>query len=78
MGITSDPELVLECGDIGWKYIDDQKRMKTLDRGFRTFEENEILMPHSLKILLRGWVCYRLVSEHAKNTCPGWDHARVI
>jgi hypothetical protein len=57
MGITSDPELGLERGDSGWKYLDEKKRMKTSDRGSRTFEEIKILMPHSLKIHLRGWVC---------------------
>jgi hypothetical protein len=78
MGINYDPELGLEHGDSGWKYLDEEKRMKTLDRGSKTFEESEILMPHSLKIHLRGWVCYKVVSEHGNNTWPSWAHARVV
>jgi hypothetical protein len=56
MGINYDPELILEHDISGWKYLDEKKRMKTLDKGSGTLEESEILMPHSLKILLRGWV----------------------
>jgi len=26
-------------------------------------EESEILMPHPLKMYLRGWVCYKVVSK---------------
>jgi hypothetical protein len=60
MGIASDLELRLERGDSGWKDLDEQKRMKISDRGSKTFEEREILMPQSLKIHLRGWLCYTL------------------
>jgi hypothetical protein len=65
MAMTFDLELGLECGDRGWKYLDEQKRMKTSDKGFKVIDKDKILMPHSLKIHLMGWVCYKLVSEWA-------------
>jgi hypothetical protein len=54
-GITYEPELELEHGDNGWKALDEQKRMKTSDRGSKMLKESGILMPHSLKRYLRGW-----------------------
>jgi hypothetical protein len=40
-GITSEPELGLEHGDSGWKSLDEQKRMKTSDRGSEMMEERK-------------------------------------
>jgi hypothetical protein len=31
----------------------------------------------SLERVLRGRVCYKLVSEHGYNTWPAWAHERV-
>jgi hypothetical protein len=78
MGINSDQEIILECDDSGWKSLDQENRIKTSNRGSMTFEESEILMSHSLKIHLRGWVCYKVVSQHGINTWPTWAHARVV
>jgi hypothetical protein len=47
----------------GWKDLDEKKVMEISRRGFEMMEESEILMPHPLKRYLRGWVCYKLVSE---------------
>jgi hypothetical protein len=37
--------------------------METSGRGFEMMEKSEILIAHPLKRYLRGWVCYKLVSE---------------
>jgi hypothetical protein len=51
--------------------------MEISGRGFEMIKESEILMPHPLKRYLRGWVCYKLVSEQGNNTWPAWAHERV-
>jgi len=58
-GINSNPELGLEHGNAGWKYINDHKVMEILRRGFKMMKERKILMPHLLKRSLRGSVCYK-------------------
>jgi hypothetical protein len=45
-GITLNPELGFEHGNGGWKYLDEQKVMEILRRGFKMINESGILMPH--------------------------------
>jgi hypothetical protein len=62
-GITSNPELGFEHGNSRWKDLDEQKMMEISGRGFEMIEKRKILMPHPSKGYLRGWVCYKVVSE---------------
>jgi hypothetical protein len=52
--------------------------MEIAELRFEMVKENEIMMPHPLERVLRGRVCYKLVSEHGNNTWPAWAHARVV
>jgi hypothetical protein len=40
-------------------------------------KEDENYDAPSLGKILRGRVCYKLVSEHGYNTWPAWAHGRV-
>jgi hypothetical protein len=46
--------------------------MKTSDRGSCMFDKRKILMPHSLKIHLRGWVCYNGIEFKPVNSENSW------
>jgi len=70
-----NPKLIFEHGDSHWKYIEKKNMMVPSKGGFDMIEKRKFLIPHSLKICLGGWVCYKVVAQQA--TTLGIDGPQI-